>query len=237
MAQIELRHATIRILDGHSNTGLVNDTPMNGDTTLTVDGIVGTIPDLAKMEIVGSTRIYRVVSTVGSPTTSITFEPALATADGIPADNAAITFGGRFVEAKLGEGNLSYTENREMEYVLDKQSLDTVREGDDQPMDVSLDFVWEFLRASAGAAEPTLEDALKKRGEAADWVSSDTDDPCAPYAVDVEIEYRPPCGGEQREFILLPELRWDSLEHNADEGTVSMTARCNSKEAVVSRSA
>jgi len=238
MAQIELRNATIRVLDGHSNDGLVNDTPMAGDTTLTVDGIVGQIPVYAKMVIAGANAVYRVVSTMetGADTTEVTFEPALSTAAGVPADDAVITFGGRFVEAKIGDGALSYTENREMEYRLDRGELDTVREGDDQPMEVSMDFVWEFLRASA-SGEPTLEDALKQRGEASDWISSAADDACAPYAVDIEIEHDPPCGGEEREFILLPDFRWETLEHNAVDAQVSMSGRCNSKEAVVSRAA
>jgi hypothetical protein len=236
MAQIELRHATIRILDGHSNTGAVNDTPANGDTTLTVDAIVGVIPKYARMTIAGSNRTYRVTSATGSPTTSITFEPALATADGIPADDAVITFGGRFVEAKIGDGNLDYTENRNMDYRLDRGELDTVREGDDVPMDIKLDFVWEFLRASTGD-EPTLEDAIKQRGEASAWVSSATADACAPYAVDIEIENEPPCEDVEREFILLPDFRWESLEHNTKDAQISVAGKCNSKEAVVSRAA
>lgn len=234
MAQIELRNATIRILDGYSNTGAVNDTPSNGDTTITVDTITGVIPDGVKMEIAGSDVVHQVVSTVGDPTTEITFTPALATATGIPANDAAITFGGRFVEVKIGDGTLSYTENRELEYVLDRGTLDTVREGDDQPVEVNMDFIWEFLRSATGDP-PSVEDAIKNRGEASDWETSDTEDACAPYAVDIEIEYVPPCGGEQREFILLQDFRWDSLEHNAVDAVVSMTGRCNVKEATVSR--
>lgn len=235
MAQLELRHATIRILDGHSNTGAVNDMAIAaGDTTLVVDGIVGVIPVGAKMTIAGVNEVYQVTAAAGSPTTSVTFDPPLSTAAGLPADDAVITFGGRFVEAKLGEGNLTYNEQREMEYRLDRGTLDTVREGDDQPMEVSLDFVWEFLRASTGDT-PTLEDALKQRGEASAWISSDTADPCAPYAVDIEIEHDPGCGAEQREFILLPDFRWESLDHNASDAQVSMSGRCNAKEAVISR--
>jgi hypothetical protein len=344
MAQIELRHATIRLVDGYANTALVNDTPANGDLVVDIDtlGTSDIISVGTRFTVVGSSLTHYVTDensneqqlvtvdatagnftlgftgTVANPiaeqttaniaegataaavqsalealaaiapgdvvvtgsaggpwtieftgtyakqnigllngvdvdltgggdtitvttpkpggiTWRINFTPAFATGTGVPADNAAITFSGHTLEAKLGEGNLSYTENREMEYVLDRQSLDTVREGDDQPMDVSLDFVWEFITAQTTDDVPTFEDALKQRGLAADWVSSATADPCAPYAVDIEIEYDPPCGAEQREIILLPDFRWDSLEHNADEGQISLTGRCNAKEAVVSR--
>jgi hypothetical protein len=121
-----------------------------------------------------------------------------------------------------------------MEYKLDKGELDTVREGDDVPMDVKLDAVWEFLRASSGST-PTFEDAFKNRGEASGWTSADTDDPCAPYAVDIEIEYVPPCGGEDREFIVLPSFRYEQLDHNAKDATIAVSGKCNAREAVVSR--
>lgn len=235
MAQIELRNASIRIVDGYTNTGNVNDVAIAaGDTTLVVNNIVGQIPNFAKMVIANVNRTYRVTSATGNPTTQVTFAPPLAVADVLPVNGAAITFGGRFVEAKIGDGTLSYTENKEMEYRLNKGKLDTVREGDDQPLEVSLDFVWEFLLASVGL-EPSLEDAIKKRGEAATWVSSDTVDPCTPYAVDVEIEHDPPCGGAQRELIVLPDFRYESLEHNAVDAQVSMTGRCNAKEGIITR--
>ncbi len=237
MAQVELRHATIRIIDGHSNTGAVNDTPANGDTTLTVDTIVGIIPTFALFTIAGANRTYQVTGhseTMGN-TTSITFTPALATADGIPANDAVITFRGRALEVVVGEGNLTYTESREVEYVLDRGNLDTVREGDQVPVAVNLDFVWDFITASTGET-PTIEDAIKQIGEAADWESSDSDE-CALYAVDLEIEYIPPCGGTEREFILLSDFRWDDLEHNLDDAQIAMTGRCNVTQASVSRAA
>lgn len=345
MAQIELRNATIRIIDGYTNTALVNDTPANGNTDVDIDtlGVSGIIAPGTRFTVVGSslthyttdensneqqlvtvdatsgnftlgftgtvanpiatqttanipenstalavqtalenlaaivpgdvivtgatggpwtiefTGAYKKVNinqligtdvdlmgggdmiTVTTPrqggvTWRIFFTPAFATATGIPADNAAITFNGHTLEVKIGDGAMSYTENREMEYRLDRGELDTVREGDDQPMEVSMDFVWEFITAVVSIdLLPTIEDAIKKRGLASTWVSSDTADPCAPYAVDLEIEHDPPCGNEQRELILLPDFRWESLEHNAVDAQVSMSGRCNSKEAVVTR--
>ena len=46
---------------------------------------------------------------------------------------------GAYIDVKIGEGNLSYTERRTIEYTLNRGLLDEVREGDQVPMDVSLD--------------------------------------------------------------------------------------------------
>lgn len=235
MAQIELRNATVRLLDGYSNSAAVNNGGgySAGATTMSIDtvGDSGTIPLLASFHVVGSSKRYIVTARSGGPpTTSITFTPAL---DSAVAADAVITFDGRALEVKVGEGNLTYDEKRTMEYTLDRGNLDTVREGDQVPMDVKMDFVWEFLTASSGD-DPTIEDVLKHRGEAASWVTSSSDT-CEPYAVDIEVEYIPPCGGEELELIRLPDFRQESLAHDLRAGTVAATGKCNAKEAIDTR--
>jgi len=136
---------------------------------------------------------------------------------------------------KVGEGNLTYSENRNIEYTLDRGLLDEVREGDQVPMDVSLDFVWDYLKGQTGSDTPTVEDAIKQRGEADDWVSTDSDQ-CRPYAVDIEITYAPSpvvCG--DMEIILLQDFRYETLDHDIRAGTVAMSGRCNVTEATVTR--
>lgn len=172
----------------------------------------------------------------GGVTNSITFTPAFLTATGIPTDGAAINFGGRSLEIKVGDGNLEFTENREFLYDLDRGKLDTVRQGNDIPMDVALDFVWEHLTAIDGVPTPTISDVLHRRGAASNWVSS-SDDSCEPFAIDIEVEYAPPCGDQPTEFITLPDFRWEGLPHNITDSQVSMTGRCNATEALVSRAA
>jgi hypothetical protein len=172
----------------------------------------------------------------GGVTYGITFTPVLATADGLPVDGAAIAFSGRSLEVKVGDGNLEFTENRNFTYDLDRGRLDTVRQGDEAPMDVTLDFVWENLTALPDVDTPTIEDVLHKRGAAADWESS-SDDPCEPFCIDIEIEYVPPCGETGTEFITLPEFRWATLPHSIGDAQISMTGQCNATEALVSRSA
>jgi hypothetical protein len=139
---------------------------------------------------------------------------------------------------KIGEGNLTYTENVEREYTPDRGVLDEVRDGDEQPLDVTFDFTWEFLRGGLGSGDPpTVEDALKNRGNAAGWVSADSD-PCRPFAVDIVVEYVPACGVgalADMETYTFPDFRHDTIEHDFRAGTVSVTGRCNVTEATVIR--
>jgi len=142
------------------------------------------------------------------------------------------------IEIKIGEGNFTYTENYEREYNLDRGRLDEVRNGDEQPMDVVFDFVWDYIEGTTGTGcVPTVEDALKRRGCAADWISTD-DDQCAPYAVDIVIDNNPDCVTDvqdSREILTFPDFRVDTLAHDADAGSVSATGRCNAIEPLSER--
>lgn len=136
---------------------------------------------------------------------------------------------------KVGEGTLSFSEKQPREYTRDRGKLDSVRDGDEEPMDVSFDLIWEFLQSNT-TINPTPEDALKQRGGAADWISSDSD-VCAPYAVDIEIFYDPQCSTEDIEIITLPDFRWEQIDHDAKAGTLSVSGRCNAKQATIARQA
>jgi len=142
------------------------------------------------------------------------------------------------VEVKIGEGNLTYTERRNIEYTLDRGLLDEVREGDEVPLEVRTDFIWEYLRGSlVSTSVPTVEEAIKNIGNAAAWVSTDSD-ACRPYAVDLRVTYAPTpwtCGDQ--EVITIQDFRYEQLDHDLRAGTVSMTGRANVTEATVVRSA
>lgn len=137
------------------------------------------------------------------------------------------------LEVRIGEGNLTYTENREREYTLDRGRLDTVKDGDEAPIDVSMDATWEWLRSKAGDPDVTVEEALKNVGAASGWVSS-SDDPCEPYAVDIVIEYRPDCEAAEThyEVITIPDFRYESIEHDLDAGTLAISGRANATDAI-----
>jgi len=125
---------------------------------------------------------------------------------------------------KIGEGNLTFSEKRNMEYVLDRGLLDNVKEGDQVPLEVNFDFIWEYIMGSSSSA-PGLEEALK--GTAPGWVSTDTD-ACRPKAVDLVLEYLPtPATCGDKETITFPDFRYESIDHDLRNGTVSCAGKCN----------
>lgn len=170
-------------------------------------------------------------TTAGVPkTSSITFTPPLSSVDGLPVDNDVLTVSGRYLEIKIGDGDLTYTEHKPRVYDLDRGNLDTVRDDDQAPIDVDLNFVWEYLSSETAATTPTVEEVLKRTGAAAGWTSS-ASDPCEPYAVDIEVENHPNCTGagavEPIEFTTLKDFRYEDLEHSISDASVSVTGRCN----------
>ena len=147
--------------------------------------------------------------------------------------NKTLTFSPQQLDIKIGDGDLKYTENDDFKYDLDRGNLDTVRQGDEKPMDVSLSFVYEHITTGTGEAVAPM-DALKRRGGAAEWVSSATDK-CEPYAVDLSVIHTPPCGTAQIETTLFPDFRSDKREPSLKDSLIQITGRCNAVEPVVSR--
>lgn len=241
-AQIELRDAPIYIQDGLAGTAAIEDmSVMAGDTTLSIDTIVlntedtDLVPVGARFTVAAETGspIHTVTARTPadmSPTTSITFTPALAAG---AADEAVITFLPQRLEIKVGDGNITWTEARTMEYRLDRGDLDTVKEGDQVPLEVSLEFVYEHVSTGTGEVTSPI-DALKRIGPCAEWVSSSSD-PCEPYAVDIVMEHVTPCGAVDDETITFPDFRYEQLQFDLSAATISVTGKCNSTEVISER--
>ncbi len=219
IAIVDLRNASVFLVDGTTGTGtttLAADSAA-GSTSITLTSASGfAVGD--GIQIGSSGQIYEIVSLVS---TLAVISPAL------PFDVSsgdAVTQIGNSVEVKIGEGTLTYSEKRAITYVLNRGKIYTVKLGDDAPVDVSFQFIWEFLRAGSGEP-PTVEEALRKIGAASAWVSS-SPDTCEPYSVDIIICNLPPCEG-QNEIITLPAFRHEDLAHDLKAGTVSVTGKCN----------
>ncbi len=239
MAKVDLKFATITLVDGFPLDSLGTPLVNNGGgysttaTTMAVDGITGAVSIGDTFTVATNDTVYTITAHTesGSNTISITFEPGLADS---ASDDDAINFQPHELEIKIGEGTLTYDEKRKMEYILDRGRLSTVRLGDEEPIDVKFDFIWEFLTAIDDSHIPTIEDVLKKRGEAANWATSAAD-VCEPYALDVVILYTPDCTGIDPEQITLSDFRWESLAHDFKQGSVAVTGKCNNLVATASR--
>lgn len=223
MAAIDLRNTTIFIKDGSEDTltGTVDHTGgyPAGTKTIAV-AITGAVAVGEYIQIAGALQWYTVIAVVGA-TTSLTLYPALQVA---VADTDTIDVLGNAIYAKIGEGNLTYSEKRNLVYIRDRGIIDTVKLGDDQPMDVSMDFTWEFLRGTS-TTPPTFEEVMKHIGQATAWESTSVD-PCEPYCIDIYILNIPPCGTDA-EIIVLPQFRWESMDHDLKGAKISVKGTCN----------
>lgn len=241
MARIQLRDTTMYLQDGLSGTAAVNDVAgiVVADTTVTIDAVslntdvTDQVPIGARFTLDGDPQIYTVTArtpTTGT-TTDITFTPAATAA---LADDGVITFIPQRLEIKIGEGDMSWTEAREYIYDLDRDVLDTVRQGQDQPMSVELSFTFEYVTAST-SNPPTPVDALKRINEADEWVSSSSD-LCEPYAVDIVVLHCVPCGTDEDQEMLFPDFRFESLDYSISDAAISVSGQCKATDATVTRS-
>lgn len=137
---------------------------------------------------------------------------------------------------KIGDGNITYSEKKTMEYMLDRGALDAVREGDDIPVDVAFDFTWEYIIGQGTSGQTgSVEDFLKGQNAYASNVSSDSD-ACNPFAVTIEIDYMPnPYSCGDKETIVLADFRYESLDHDVSNASVSCAGRCNITQAAITR--
>jgi hypothetical protein len=135
---------------------------------------------------------------------------------------------------KVGEGNISWTEHKNREYIKDRGKLYEVRNADDQPIDVKFSCIWEFIRAIPASGTPTPLEALANIGEAATWTTTDTDT-CAPYSVTITIHNVPPCATTP-ELITLPLFRYESCDYDPKSFTLAFSGKCNATIATIVRS-
>lgn len=131
------------------------------------------------------------------------------------------------ITLKVGEGNLTFTIARNIDYILDRGTIDSVREGDEVPCAVTLDFVYEFYTSDSGGGEAvTPAEAFQQIGAAVAWVTTGADI-CEPYAVDITVEYEPNCSPTKDETYTFSEFRYESLDFDIRAGTVSVSGSCN----------
>jgi hypothetical protein len=234
---VAVKAAIVAMDDGYGTNDWDVTGSAGGPYVVEFKGVLGNAPR-ALMTGAGDTGTVAVTNNttgaVPTPTTttlSVTFTPPLG--PGTYLDDAVLTFGPQQIAIKIGDGNLTYTEHRDYQYLLDRGRLDTVREPKDVPMDVKLDAVYEHIVSITGEHVCPME-ALKGTGAASEWVSSSPDQ-CEPFCIDLEVDYEPPCAPSQAEVTLFPMFRAETREINYSAATIVLSGKCKVREPEVTR--
>ena len=183
--------------------------------TLTADGsglTGGTSPDVTIASVQD-----------GTTTWEVTFTPAIASGS-VPSDDDVITFYPRKVEVKVGEGDIGHSKTKDTQIDRDRGTIDGGRDGDEQAMTVDFAFVYDWLRSTTTDA-PTVDEALEREGEAADWTNAARDD-CEPYQVTLKLIDAPNCGSEQAEIILYKYFIAQDVSASVRDAAVTVSGIC-----------
>lgn len=135
-------------------------------------------------------------------------------------------------EIVSGDGTVSWSEKYPKEFVLNRGKIWQVREGDEQPCEVKLDIVWEYLRGeTSGTVQPY--EAFKRIGLAAAWVS--VGGACEPYAVTIEIIHTPICTSEDLEKIVFTPFFLEGIDGDIKAGSLSVMGKLNAEGPTITR--
>ena len=125
------------------------------------------------------------------------------------------------VTVKIGEGNISWNERRNIEYTHDRGVILDARLGDDEAIEISFDFIWDWISSISGTS---IVEAIKCT--ASGWVTSGGN--CEPDAVDLELTLSPANCSGSTETITFNDFRWETINPDLRSGQISCSGRCMS---------
>lgn len=130
------------------------------------------------------------------------------------------------LEIEVGEGNFTWSAKTPRDYKLSRGRLSRRKNGDEEPMDVNIDGIWDKLSSVTADTVPTILEALTRTGEAADWVSAGGE--CQPYSLDVVVDHRPDCANLTRpnELTIFPDFATANIDGDLENGSLSVPGQC-----------
>lgn len=124
--------------------------------------------------------------------------------------------GTNYISIRVGEGTFAYSIKRDIQQRKSRGKLDKVREGEEFPTEISMQFVWDNI-SSSGSEPPTFEEIIY--GTAPGWISANADfDPSGPYMVHLQLVNQVPCygigGGSETETLNFPFFTVADFNHS-----------------------
>jgi len=145
--------------------------------------------------------------------------------------------GANFIALRIGEGNFAYTKARNIVTKKSRGYLDKIREGEDEPVAINFQVVWDAIESS-GDEPPTLEEVLDGQGPG--WVSAATD-LAGPFSVNLQIIRNVHCKRPNNitftdnETYNFPEFNYEELAHSLKDATIDCSGFSNRVKPTVSR--
>lgn len=142
------------------------------------------------------------------------------------------------LEVVLDQGDVSYTENRNVNTILDRGVLYAFREGDDQPVEVTFSIMLTGITGEGASVE--VRDALLHVGNASSWVNTSTKTGELP-SNDIEFVILDPsplnAGSATDEKLTFPNFVVTSISLAEDQSAtrVTVTGQCLAKSPTIAR--
>lgn len=128
------------------------------------------------------------------------------------------------LELKIDEGTVKFTEKRNLQVKRDRGKLDYIKEGDEEPLEVSFEARFSAITSDSGE-DVTVHEFLKKQGAASAFKSTSGD--CEADAVDIEVEVHRNCGSVLGELITFEKFTYNSIGGDFKTGQLSIAGICN----------
>ena len=140
------------------------------------------------------------------------------------------------LELVIGDGNITWTEQRPLEYTNDRDLLDERRLAAEVPMEVNLTAKLDYYTGLTAGSTPSPMDAFYFQGHASSWESSDSD-PCRPRCLDLVVDNIPTCNGtDARETYVFPRFFAENVDFDMRSAQLSIRGTCLATKVVTTRS-
>lgn len=130
------------------------------------------------------------------------------------------------LEVLGAEGDLSFSETQTAKVIMRRGAVDSLREGDEEPINLSFTIKFEQWEAADGDDTGiSVRDALKQTGNAATWVSTGD---CGPYVVDIVFKIKDACNPGAFEVLTFEKFIAEGINFTEAQeyNTLAISGRC-----------